>query len=424
MSSSTRAAETVFRFVTCVFFLLASVVLLPVSALADDFITPGARDPDKSTVSKDGTKEVDRDKDGNVIEEREFDVKASPKKLTKKTTFHKYHKNKHAAEMRVWHASITDDNDKVWNDVTETYTYGPKGESLTKAVRHRKSVKYYKWTQFPGTGSGKWERDQEREEKEKEKKPEKKKKEDTSRPSESHSYFHGGELEINMFAIWAIGEAQETETHTRTEKATRTVTRDRTVQREVLIDDPTIGDFRLVTRDVEEPVREKETFRRKVRESEQVGPFDDQAFGLGVDAKYFVNRNVGAGVEMNWLSGDHDAFTFSATVTARFPFESTHLAPYLVGGLGVQCADTNRLIGFFGAGLMKRFSPSCGAFIEGRYRFDGDEENVCEIRTGISISFGHTAETPGQVILVERHRSGASSDVWEGIDPITKSLHR
>jgi hypothetical protein len=51
---------------------------------------------------------------------------------------------------------------------------------------------------------------------------------------------------------------------------------------------------------------------------------------------------------------------------------------------------------------MKRFSPSCGAFVEARYRFDGEEENVCAIRTGVSIAFGHSDEVPGRSLEIER----------------------
>src|SRR4051812_6093317 len=95
------ATSRLFRLVTTVALLLASFLLFPASGFAQGKVIPGPRDPDKSTVSKDGKKAIDRDKDGHVIEERDYDTKVTPKKLVKTVTYGSYHPNGKAAEMTV-----------------------------------------------------------------------------------------------------------------------------------------------------------------------------------------------------------------------------------------------------------------------------------------------------------------------------------
>ena len=95
-----------------------------------------------------------------------------------------------------------------------------------------------------------------------------------------------------------------------------------------------------------------------------------------------------------------------------------------MAGIGGQFADDSRLVGMGGLGVEKRFSPRCGTFIEGRYLFDGNSENVFEMHVGVSMAFGSSDETPGENISIPHERGGGSaqSDSWRHIDPLAKEL--
>jgi hypothetical protein len=234
-------------------------------------------------------------------------------------------------------------------------------------------------------------------------------------PADSAVYFRAGEVQVRAFAVFAAGNAQKTVTHK--VKETRTVVRDVTVEETELVDDPNVGAFVPVTKEVVVPTEFRETVTRE--EKETIGPYHDHAFGFGMDAKYFVNRTVGIGVEGDWLSADHDAWSVFATVTARCPIEgSWHVAPYLAAGIGGQFADDDRLVGMVALGVEKRFNPTCGTFFEGRYLFDGDQQNVFELRVGVSFAFGPGKETTGQTVIP----GGTHSEAWSSINPLAKPL--
>jgi hypothetical protein len=232
---------------------------------------------------------------------------------------------------------------------------------------------------------------------------------------DSTVYFHAGELQFRAFAVLAVGNAQKTVTHK--VKETKTVTRDVTVEETELVDDPEVGAFVPVTKEIVVPTEFRETTERE--EKETIGPYSDNAFGFGMDLKFFPCNHIGIGFEGDWLSAEHDAWTVLGTLTARYPIEGNlHIAPYLAAGLGGQFADTDRLVGMVAVGVEKRFSPVCGTFVEGRYLFDGDQQNVFELRAGVSFAFGPGKETTGQTVIP----GGTHSEAWGSINPLAKPL--
>jgi hypothetical protein len=232
---------------------------------------------------------------------------------------------------------------------------------------------------------------------------------------DSTVYFHAGELQLRAFAVLAVGNAQKTVTHK--VKETKTVTRDDTVKETELVDIPGIPGLTPVTKEVVVPTEFRETTEHE--EKETIGPYSDNAFGFGVDLKFFPCNHIGLGIEGDWLSADHDVWTTLATVTARYPMEGNlHIAPYFAAGLGGQFADTDRLVGMVALGVEKRFTPACGTFIEGRYLFDGDQQNVFELRVGLSVAFGPGKDPTGQTIVP----TGTHSEAWGTINPLAKPL--
>ena len=291
---------------------------------------------------------------------------------------------------------------------------------MTRKYKWNPELKGPDFTGTPYEGvelKGNWE-----EEKPKKEKKEKKDRGDSSyQPRDDTAYFRAGEVQLRAFAVYAVGNAQETVSQTVHE--TRTVVRDRKVEKIVLEDVPGQQGLTPVKKEIIEPTEVRETVSR--REETSAGPYGDHAFGAGIDAKYFPCRHVGVGVEGDWLSAENDAWSVFATVTGRCPIEGRcHIAPYVVAGIGGQFADDSRLVGMVGLGVEKRFSPRCGTFVEGRYLFDGNEQNVFELHVGVSMAFGGSDETPGENISIP-HERGVDTErsvSWRHIDPLSKEL--
>ena len=426
---------------------LCAVILLVGAAQANDpfFDTTPYGKPTRENLPNGGYKEVYKNKKGERVKEDEFDG-SGVKKRTK--AIEGYHPNGKEEIIRISKYGVTS-NGTVYTPEVERVTYDKDGTPTKRWVTKFNEkgepttgtkttwpfgsgkdgvTKEYKWnpklkgpdltgTPFEGVElKGDWE----------EEKPKKEKKEHRGgssyeAPQKTVAYFRAHELEINIFAISALGNAQEATN--RTVRETRTVVRDRTVEKTVLEDIPGQPGLTPVTKEIVEPTEVRETVSH--REETTVGPYSDNAFGFGMDAKYFVNRNVGIGVEGDWLSAEHDAWSVFATVTARCPIEGRwHVAPYAAAGIGGQFADDSRLVGMVGLGVEKRFSPGCGTFIEGRWLFDGNAQNVFELHVGVSMAFGGSDETPGENIPIPHERGGGTSQSvsWRHLDPLAKEL--
>ena len=153
---------------------------------------------------------------------------------------------------------------------------------------------------------------------------------------------------------------------------------------------------------------------------------DDDAFNLGwdngwggaVDAKYFMHRYFGLGVQGFFLDVDRDN-NFNnndddtvggvvGTFTLRFPINCSRFAPYVwIGGGGIwgdrddfvvnaaggvvrrTGSDSNgRAMGQVGGGFEVRFTPHCGLTSDFSWNVvDGSNNNFGMARTGINFAF-------------------------------------
>ncbi len=123
------------------------------------------------------------------------------------------------------------------------------------------------------------------------------------------------------------------------------------------------------------------------------GPTGD-GFGGGLGLNYFFLRHFGFGVDGSVRDASDGArrgdvlWTASASLIARCPLElgSICIAPYFLGGGGVQSNDTTNGTGHAGGGLEWRATPKIGIFTEGRYIWAGHEDQV-QARFGARIVF-------------------------------------
>ena len=157
----------------------------------------------------------------------------------------------------------------------------------------------------------------------------------------------------------------------------------------------------------------------------------DHAWGGSLDAKYFVHRYFGFGVQGTFLatntsdiiengftrvrvdSDDRDLVGMVlGTFTLRFPISCSRFAPYVWGGgggifgggrdhefrlnpaqpLGIErrefSADESRVMGQVGGGFEVRFTPHCGWTNDFSWNIvSGSNNNFGMARTGINFAF-------------------------------------
>jgi len=157
----------------------------------------------------------------------------------------------------------------------------------------------------------------------------------------------------------------------------------------------------------------------------------DHGWGGSIDAKYFIHRYFGFGIQGNFMSvNSHDIFdngftrTFVTggndrtigsvlgTFTVRLPISCSRWAPYLwVGGggifgggqdsqlelnpaqpFGVQLhtfpTETTKVVGQFGGGVEVRFTPHVGWTNDISWNVvSGTDNNFGMARTGINFAF-------------------------------------
>ncbi|HKP05315.1 MAG TPA: hypothetical protein VJU77_18345 [Chthoniobacterales bacterium] len=157
----------------------------------------------------------------------------------------------------------------------------------------------------------------------------------------------------------------------------------------------------------------------------------DHAWGGSIDAKYFVHRYFGFGVQGTLLvPNDHDVIengftrvrvdgddndlvgTVLGTFTLRFPISCSRFAPYVWGGgggifgggrdhffrlnpaqpFGIERVTTNsdetKFMGQVGGGFEVRFTPHCGWTNDFSWNIvSGSNNNFGMARTGINFAF-------------------------------------
>ena len=192
--------------------------------------------------------------------------------------------------------------------------------------------------------------------------------------SSSSALFRTGEVQWNLYGLGGTGQGVRNVTETKTTERTVTISETQTV----LVDVP--GTPGLVPRDVT-TTRDMKV-KHTERHTRNTAPIQGGFGGAGAEAKVFVTRNLGLGLEGDWLDGGSSLGTALGTVTARFPLGPC--APYVFGGAGVQFGDRTQAVGKLGGGLEHRFSPQTGVFVDAAWMFS-DHENAAVFRAGVSL---------------------------------------
>ncbi len=106
---------------------------------------------------------------------------------------------------------------------------------------------------------------------------------------------------------------------------------------------------------------------------------EDHLWGADLDLTYFITRNIGVGVEQQWINDGRPIWASVANVILRAPLhEGSRWAPYLFGGAGAYYASgQGRFAVHAGAGLEYRWTQKFGTFVDGRYAWvDGNNDNI------------------------------------------------
>ena len=112
-------------------------------------------------------------------------------------------------------------------------------------------------------------------------------------------------------------------------------------------------------------------------------------WGGGVALNYFFTRYIGLGGGFNLYDGNAGGvWNVDASVIARYPLElgTFCIAPYILGGGGVQTDGTTVGTWHAGGGLEWRATPSIGIFGEGRYTWAEDSDSA-SARVGLRFVF-------------------------------------
>lgn len=114
----------------------------------------------------------------------------------------------------------------------------------------------------------------------------------------------------------------------------------------------------------------------------------DDGFGGGLGVNYFFMRNLGVGVDGSLRDADSALWTATASLIVRFPIEtgSVCLAPYILGGGGLQVNSSIDGAFHAGGGLEFRSPQGFGVFAEGRYFWAGHNDQV-QARLGFRVLF-------------------------------------
>lgn len=198
-------------------------------------------------------------------------------------------------------------------------------------------------------------------------------------------------MQWSVFGLGGFGQDVNRVTGDEFEKTTRTITGTAVSFEPVtktfyvpVVDSRGFVDYQTLTiteiERVETPTTRVITEKRKVRRSREVTSIGGFG-GAGVDARYFLTRNLGLGLSGEWASGSGDVATLKATITARFPMGAN--APYVFAGAGATFGEDAKAIGVMGFGLEHRFTAHAGTFVDAGWVFTG-QENAAVFRVGFS----------------------------------------
>ncbi len=141
--------------------------------------------------------------------------------------------------------------------------------------------------------------------------------------------------------------------------------------------------------------------------SSHAGPVHDHGWGGGIGINYFFTRMFGVSVDATWIYAKENAASdpsrsdngstifhnFSGSLVARFPSDSTCLAPYAFVGGGFHVDGDQWASVHGGAGIEYRVVPNrVGLFTDARWTYFGDrygqgDQNNFMGRAGVRFVF-------------------------------------
>ena len=114
----------------------------------------------------------------------------------------------------------------------------------------------------------------------------------------------------------------------------------------------------------------------------------DNGWGGGIGLNYFFTKNIGFGIDAQYIDLDTANWTEEAALIVRFPIEgSLCWAPYIKGVGGVTNHDVKAGFGGVGGGVEFRFSPKFGFYVEGTYNWAAADQDFANGRAGFRFIF-------------------------------------
>jgi hypothetical protein len=112
-------------------------------------------------------------------------------------------------------------------------------------------------------------------------------------------------------------------------------------------------------------------------------------WGGGVGVNYFFLRELGISGDIIIAdNGGHFVDSMNGSLVARWPFETTGLAPYIFGGGGRRTDPIWEWTGHAGLGFEFRVNPVTGIFLDTRYVWaDKTSADSIVFRTGLRLVF-------------------------------------
>lgn len=206
------------------------------------------------------------------------------------------------------------------------------------------------------------------------------------------SLFSAGEVQILGFGIGGYGQSTHNITEEHTVQQTTTVTethfKTTTSYKRTFVPSSTAPGFFVLTpvqTTVPVTTSHQVTTTHKVKTTKNVAGIQGGFGGAGAEARYFLTRWLGVGLEGDWLDGEGSSGTTMTTITARLVRNAN--AYYVFGGAGVQFNDDyTQSIGKLGLGVEHRFIGGTGLFADAAWLF-GSHENAATFRGGVRFKF-------------------------------------
>lgn len=119
----------------------------------------------------------------------------------------------------------------------------------------------------------------------------------------------------------------------------------------------------------------------------------DSEWGAGIQADFFVTKNLGVSLATSKDRFDSGAFFQNLSIgpVIRLPIKDTGVAPYAIGGIGFDFDHQNDRFYYAGGGVEYRFTKHLGVFADGQYRWrdylGGGDSGQTLVRSGLRWAF-------------------------------------